>query len=93
MAGKRLEADRARDPEAENVYSSTDIKLSNMFGKRNNVYVEGLSATNANKSEDFRTALRRLRNDGYTERRSAINTLIRSKIFKLSAVWGRITRD
>ena len=74
---------------AENVYSSTYIKLSSMWEKRNDGYVERLSATNAHKSEDFRTACRRLWNNGYIERRSAINALIRAKIFKLSAIWDK----
>ena len=86
MAGKRTEADEASNRERENVYSSAYIKLSNMWRKRN-VYVERLSATNAHRSEDFRNARRRLRNDGYIERRGAINALIRAMIFKLSAIW------
>ena len=69
------------------------IKLSNMWRKHNHVYVERLSATNTYKSKYFRNARRRLRNDSYIERRSAINALIRVKIFKLSAIWDRITCD
>ena len=37
----------------KNVYSSTCIKLSSMWEKRNDGYLERLSATNAHNSEDF----------------------------------------
>ena len=50
MAGKLMEADEASDWETEYVYSSTYIKLSNMCEKHNDVYVEQLGATNANKT-------------------------------------------
>ena len=63
-----MEADETSDRETENVYSSTYIKLSNMWGKHNNVYVEWLSATNAHKGKDCRTAHQLLRNNGYIER-------------------------
>ena len=61
--------------------------------KHKDVYVERLSATNAHKSENFRTAHWWLRNDSYIEWWSAINALIRVNIFKLSAIWDRITWD
>ena len=93
MAGKRTEADKTSNREGQNMYSTTCIKLSNMWRKCNDVYVQRLSATNVHKSEGFRNAHRRLRNDSYIERRSAINALIRAKIFKLSAIWDRITCD
>ena len=60
MAGKRTEADKASNRETQNIYSTTYIKLSNMWRKRNDVYVERLSATNTHKSEGFRNARRRL---------------------------------
>ena len=53
MVGKLMEADEASDGDTENPYSSAYIKLSNMWGKRRDVYVERPSATNAHKSEDF----------------------------------------
>ena len=65
MAGKRTEADEASNRETQNIYSTTYIKLSSMWRKRNDVYAERLSATNVHKSEGFRNARRRLRNDGY----------------------------
>ena len=65
MAGKRTEADEASNRERQNMYSTTYIKPSNMWRKRNDVYLKRLSATNAHKNEDFRSARRRLRNDGY----------------------------
>ena len=61
------------------------------WGKCNDVYVEQVNATNNHFRENFQTACRWLRNDGYIERRSAINALIRVKIFKLFAMWDMVT--
>ena len=70
----RKEANETSDREIHNVYSSMYIKLSSMWRKRNDVYVEQLSATKAHKSEDFQTARRWLRNDVYKRQQNAINS-------------------
>ena len=47
MAGKTAKADKASDRYTENMYSSLYIKFVNMWVRRNDAYVEWLSATNA----------------------------------------------
>ena len=77
----------------ENAYSTMYIKSSSFWRKRNDSYIERLSATNAHKSEYLLITHPQLSNDGYIEWRSATNVLIWGKSFKLSTIRDRITWD